>query len=189
MHRPSRLFPDVAAGTTEPSASGDPVDESSDDAPQAHDAPELELLLPDLVDGIAADTYSSVRPFEADADSGYDQRWLLESAGLETSVERSATAEYGPLGFVSVSRIDSIPTERLLDERAGFLRVLRGPFGPACGIWRISERDILIFGPSDDPSAGESLFGAAMALWIEDGAMFYAASESHGGLARLLQGM
>ncbi len=90
---------------------------------------------------------------------------------------------------MSVSRIDGIPAERLLDERAGFLRVLRGPFGPACGIWRIGERGVLVFGPSDNPPDGESLFHAVMALWIEDGAMFYAASESYGGLARLLQGM
>ena len=180
-------IPDLADVPTDPkarSASGEPIDGSSGKSPKTHDAPELEVLLPDVIDGLAAGKYSQVRPFEGIGDGSFQKRSLLESAGLERSVERWATADYGPLEFVMVSRIDGIPPERVLPTT-------RSPLWMSslvpCGIWQLDDAEILVYG-SEGSGSDDDLMRIVMAQWLDDDATYWAATDSFDGMARLLRG-
>lgn len=175
------------SGRVDPPASAEPIDWRSGELPTTHDAPELEALLPDQVDGITAGKHSSVRSVEPTADDLLDIGPLLESAGLERSVERMAMAEFLPLGFVSASRIDGIPAELLLAEQ---VRVLdRVEAYVPCGIWRIGERDIVVFGSGDCIEDDEFMSDLVMAVWVDHDTYFFAGAGCFEGMGRLLHGL
>lgn len=178
---------DVVADGMAPAGPDDPIGEDPDDSPPRHEAPELEALLPEVVDGIAADKSSSLRPRERDDEEDL-YRSLLERAGLERTIERMASADYGRLGYLAATRIDGIPAAEMI-EQPGFLSVLRraNRYVP-CGIWRIGQNDVLVFGSGDGVPDEGFMSDVVMAMWIEDDVLFGAISDSYSVMARLLGG-